>query len=368
MKTNNFINVKRAILALVAILTLNVFNVYADYVEVAQFQSSSVINDETSYSAYEDDDWYLSHGGGGTNNTCGWNKTSQAVKLDESFGVSGVSTDNCGFYIYSKSALANVEKITITNTKTTNNLSTTSAVYLLYSTNNGSSWSQISLNSGTGLNGQGEAADADPLDYTYTFTKINSARYAILFDGGTTTANSFRFDNVEITFYRSNSFTLTYDANGGSGNVPVDGSSPYASGSTVTVLGNVGTPSTLSRTNCTFGGWNTAADGSGTSYVAGNTFTISANTTLYAKWLATVTWVVNGTTVRTDANLVIPAAGKSVTPPSDPSPASYCGDKFVGWTATPDYEANTAPGDLFTGAKNVTGSATYYAVFAYYAN
>jgi len=73
------------------------------------------------------------------------------------------------------------------------------------------------------------------------------------------------------------SSTLTFDTNGGSGSV-----SPV-----VAVTGSIVTlPNpTLTRAGYTFAGWNTAADGTGTSYTAGSgTFTLSANTTLYAKW------------------------------------------------------------------------------------
>ena len=80
-------------------------------------------------------------------------------------------------------------------------------------------------------------------------------------------------------------YTVTYNGNTNtSGNAPVDGSSPYAAGSTVTVFGNTGSP-VLAKTGYQFAGWNTAADGSGTSYVGGNTFAINANTTLYAQWI-----------------------------------------------------------------------------------
>ena len=74
---------------------------------------------------------------------------------------------------------------------------------------------------------------------------------------------------------------MTYDGNGNdSGAVPVDPNSPYSSGS-VTVLGNTGS---LAKKGYYFNGWNTAADGSGTGYVAGNSFTISSSTKLYAQW------------------------------------------------------------------------------------
>lgn len=80
-------------------------------------------------------------------------------------------------------------------------------------------------------------------------------------------------------------YPVTYDGNGNTGGaVPVDASSPYVAGATVTVLGNTGS---LVRDGFTFNGWNTAADGSGDSYVAGDTFTMpAADVTLYAQWTA----------------------------------------------------------------------------------
>ena len=77
-------------------------------------------------------------------------------------------------------------------------------------------------------------------------------------------------------------YTITYDGNTNtSGTVPIDSYIPYIEGSTVTVLGNTGS---LAKTGYTFAGWNTESNGTGTSYSQENTFTINANTTLYAKW------------------------------------------------------------------------------------
>ncbi|MBK8150282.1 MAG: InlB B-repeat-containing protein [Acidobacteria bacterium] len=87
-------------------------------------------------------------------------------------------------------------------------------------------------------------------------------------------------------------YTVAYDANGGTGS-QTDPNSPYASGSTVTVLGT----GTIARTGYTFANWNTAANGSGTSYAPSATFSIAANTTLYAQWTInsyTVTFNGNG--------------------------------------------------------------------------
>ena len=83
--------------------------------------------------------------------------------------------------------------------------------------------------------------------------------------------------------------TLTYNSNTtqhqtgviSAGAVPT--SSVHAQNSSVTVSANSGN---LSRQGFTFGGWNTLATGLGTNYTAGSgTFTIAANTTLYANWL-----------------------------------------------------------------------------------
>ena len=81
----------------------------------------------------------------------------------------------------------------------------------------------------------------------------------------------------------SSTYIVTYFGNENtSGSAPTDGSSPYSGGSSVTILGNTGA---LVKTGYQFAGWNTAADGSGTSFVGGNTFTINANATLYAQWI-----------------------------------------------------------------------------------
>lgn len=85
----------------------------------------------------------------------------------------------------------------------------------------------------------------------------------------------------------ASTWTVTYNGNSQTaGTAPTDPSSPYTDGATVTVLTNSGT---LSRTGYYWSGWNTAANGSGTTYVPGGAFSISANTTLYALWVAQAT-------------------------------------------------------------------------------
>src|SRR5208337_3514237 len=85
-------------------------------------------------------------------------------------------------------------------------------------------------------------------------------------------------------------YTVTYDGNGSTGgSVPID-TINYEQGQTVTVLSNTGN---LVETNYTFAGWNTMADGSGTTYTQGQTFTMGAsNVTLYCKWTENPTYTV----------------------------------------------------------------------------
>ena len=91
--------------------------------------------------------------------------------------------------------------------------------------------------------------------------------------GGTIVLNS------NVTLYaqwKSDSYTLTYDSNGGTG---------APSAQTVTKGGTIVIPSTVpTRSGYTFNGWNTKADGSGDSYDKGNSITLNSNVTLYAEW------------------------------------------------------------------------------------
>jgi uncharacterized repeat protein (TIGR02543 family) len=168
-------------------------------------------------------------------------------------------------------------------------------------------------------NGNGNTGGSAPVDpgspynYNSTVTALGAgslSRTGYNFAGWNTAANgsgtgyavgaTFNMPAANTTLYAQwtiNSYTVTYNGNGSNGgSAPVDPSSPYSYNSTVTVLG----PGGLTRTGYTFAGWNMAADGSGTAYAAGATFTMpAANTTLYAQWTInsyTVTYNGNGNT------------------------------------------------------------------------
>lgn len=85
--------------------------------------------------------------------------------------------------------------------------------------------------------------------------------------------------NASVTLYavwRANTYTVTYNANGGSG-------APSAQTKTYGV--NLTLSSTKpTRTNYTFKGWGTAASATTVAYAAGASYTANANVTLYAVW------------------------------------------------------------------------------------
>ena len=74
-------------------------------------------------------------------------------------------------------------------------------------------------------------------------------------------------------------YTLSYNTQGGS--------KPESLNDTLHAVGNNVTLGTTTRDGYTLTGWNTAADGSGTTYAAGSTYSMpGVSTTLYAMWTA----------------------------------------------------------------------------------
>ena len=111
-------------------------------------------------------------------------------------------------------------------------------------------------------------------------TAANGSGTSYTWNGSVFSPASFTLGAANVTLYAQwtvNSYTVTYDANGGSG-APSSQSTNY--NTSVTVSSTQPT-----RTGYSFGGWNTAANGSGTSYAPGTAFTMPANAvTLYAQW------------------------------------------------------------------------------------
>ncbi len=113
--------------------------------------------------------------------------------------------------------------------------------------------------------------------------------------------------------------TVTFNANGGSGSM-----SPQVNNLPTALTANA-----FTRTGYSFSGWNTQANGSGTAYADGATYSFAADVTLYAQW------TVNNYTVSFDAQGGSPTPGNQtvaygglVTDPGAPTRTGYT---FNGW-------------------------------------
>ncbi|MEI8199782.1 MAG: InlB B-repeat-containing protein, partial [Eubacteriales bacterium] len=195
--------------------------------------------------------------------------------------------------------------------------------------------------------------DQGTMAYTgYTFTGWNTVANG----SGTayTPSATFTMGSASVTLYAqwtANNYSVTYNANGGTG-TQTD-STVYHIGNTVTVK-NQGT---MAYTGCTFAGWNTLANGSGTSYAVGATFTMgSTNVTLYAQWINnySVTYNANGGT-GTQTDSAVYHVGDTVTVKNQGTMA-YTGYTFAGWNTLANGSGTSyAAGATFTmGSTGVT--------------
>ena len=103
----------------------------------------------------------------------------------------------------------------------------------------------------------------------------------------------------DLTLYAQweiNKYTITFNANGGIGNM----TSQQVSYHTPTKL----VKNTFTKTGYTFKGWNTKADGTGTTYIDAQSVTVSDNLTLYAQWSEGEPYVINEYNYDEDNNYV----------------------------------------------------------------
>jgi uncharacterized repeat protein (TIGR02543 family) len=124
-------------------------------------------------------------------------------------------------------------------------------------------------------------------------------------------------------------YAITYNGNtSDGGTAPTTGSYTTGQASPYSVLAN-----SYTKTSNIFGGWNTASNGTGTSYSPGATITTLADVVLYATWIPqfTLHYAINGGTVTSGS---LPAdqlynTGTSVGPVF--SSVSRTGYTFGGW-------------------------------------
>ncbi len=132
--------------------------------------------------------------------------------------------------------------------------------------------------------------------------------------------------DVTLTMvWAADTYTLTYDGNGHtSGTVP-NAETNLALNDIVTLAENTGN---LVKTGYVFSGWNTKEDGTGTNYNAGATFTITENTTLYARWKKQYTVTLDKNGGDTDGSATVVYGSKNVTNVTDPTRENYTIEGF----------------------------------------
>lgn len=190
------------------------------------------------------------------------------------------------------------------------------------------------------------------------------SRLGFRFDGWNTLANGTGTTYLASSMITLNSdttlfalwasvptYTVTFSGNG-----HTSGSTPAAvtsSNATINLSANTGV---LSKTNFTFNGWNTQADGLGTHYDAGAVFALSASTTLYAEWLGnlySVTYNANGAT---SGSVPSASSGRnSIATSINSGGLTKNGFVFDGWNTSGDGTGtDIAAGSSFAPTSNTT--------------
>ena len=172
--------------------------------------------------------------------------------------------------------------------------------------------------------------------------------------------NTFQSPAQNLTLYAewtANTYTVSYNANGGTG-APSAQSYTYASSGTITLSSTKPT-----RSGYTFMGWGTSATDTSADWSAGGTYNrnYAGNRTLYAIWRKTIKITYNanggGTAPSADsANIYNATTSRSVTMPS----MTRTGYTLLGWSTSSS--ATSASYNVGT-AYSFSNSATLYAVW-----
>ena len=162
-------------------------------------------------------------------------------------------------------------------------------------------------------------------------------------------ANGTSGNSVSVLREVAATHTVMFDPNGGVGTMAsqsANASTPLASGA-------------FTRDGYTFTGWNTVADGTGTSYVDGADYAFTADATLYAQWEAveyTISYDLAGGTAGTPANPVTYTVESTPVTLTTPTRDGFT---FTGWAGT----GLTEPTMSVTIPTGSTGDQTFTATW-----
>lgn len=215
--------------------------------------------------------------------------TTDSYTTGYTFGVEGTSKegfyqdkgsvgDICGVSLYRSTVLMSSSPAAVTITAKlgggTAKEDLTNSVYACYLDSSGDQIANTSvLLTDTILDKDGTSFSAN-----LSASGITSVYGVMVYHAKEDSYNVRYYSFALTTSDEAPTFSITYDANGGTGTL-IDSSSPYESGSTVTVLDN-----SFTKEGYSFVEWNTAANGSGQSYEEGAQFDISQSVILYAQW------------------------------------------------------------------------------------
>ena len=148
-------------------------------------------------------------------------------------------------------------------------------------------------------------------------------------------------------------YTVTYNANGGSGEMKAQ---TAEEGSEITLTAN-----TFTRTGYTFSSWNTAADGKGTDYADKSTIKLTAETTLYAKWNPNAYKVMFCDDSGNADDAIIETIYDTEFALPETTTMSKTGYNFYGWNTEPDGSGkNFKPGEKVKNLTTEAGAVTLY--------
>ena len=190
-------------------------------------------------------------------------------------------------------------------------------------------WVKTSPSSSSGVTSISNFTSVSSNNVSFTLAS-SASKYTVVIYYNTSTYTTYVKATLPATTY-----TISYDANGGTG---APANQTKIEGKDLTLSSTVPT-----RTGYIFTGWNTAANGSGTEYASGDSYTANAAATLYAQWCAPSATL---STANYDAvNNEIDLSGSIVT----------CGKElFYGflWKNKEDANWNTANAISGTGGNN----------------
>ncbi len=292
---------------------------------------------------------------GGTTNTIWISADTNIATVSDSGVVTGVADGTVVIIATNVDLAGNSATITITVNAVTYDVT--------YDANNATS--------GTAPTAQSKTHGSD---VTLATNTGNLARTGYTFAGWNTEADGLGTDyavgatystNAALTLYAKwapvITYDVTYDANNAtSGTTPTAQSKTH--GSDLPLATNTGN---LARTGYTFAGWNTEADGLGTDYAVGATYSTNAALTLYAKWAPVITYDVtydaNNATSGTTPTAQSKTHGSDLPLATNTGNLARTGYTFAGWNT----EADGLGTDYAVGATYSTNAAlTLYAKWA----